>query len=202
MNHVTRFMSLAHHARRLPRRARSPGPRRRSECRPQPAQARDVPVATPAALMTGAENAVRATRPCPTSPADRLRRTEHPIEPFEVGAGLVHRLRASSVDDRSSASSGRVSARNDATSPRSASHRVEHPDEHDDQRGEPDRAQHRGETTTSSPAVMTSSSVVIRAASGVAISCSCPCSTRSVPAAVGRARQEGTAGPPNHRSWS
>ena len=182
-------MSLAschspHHARRLPRRGSvtwttsAPGAfdRRRRN-------ARDVPVATPAALMTGTENAVprHPTRSRHRS-TDRLRRPDAP-DRSDRGRCAPRRppARASSVDDRSSSSNGRVSARNDATSPRSARSVSSTLTRTTTRAANPSAQSSAARMTARSPALIDSCSSMRRA-----ISCSCPCSTRSVPTAVGQ----------------
>ena len=66
-----------------------------------------VPVASPAALIAGADNAVRATRDelVIASPID-FRRSEHPIESFEIGTGLGDRRSAPATSPSPTGRSG------------------------------------------------------------------------------------------------
>ena len=104
----------------------------------------DVPLASPANLIIGAENAVRATWTDTASPiasADPSTRSNRSRS--ERASSTVSR--ASIVDMRRSCSSGRVSERRSLDLPAELAQRVEDADEDDDEGGEPDRAEHCGE---------------------------------------------------------
>ena len=105
---------------------------------------RVVPVASPAALIIGAENALPGEPAAAVDGvADRLGRAEHPIEALEVGPGGVHRrTRLVGGGPQLGQERSRLAAqRLDLTAQRLE--RVEHAHQHDDQGGEPDRAQQR-----------------------------------------------------------
>ena len=137
----------------------------------------DVPLASPANLIIGAENAV-ARDVDRHGIADRLGRPEHTIEPFEVGSGLVDGLAGF---DRRNAQVVQQRTRlgpEIAHLPPEFAQRVEHADEHDDEGRETDRAEHRshqdGQFAGGHRCSVTLFSVVGRVVMRRLISCSAP----------------------------